>query len=126
MANLCAIRAAGFRGGASRSGGELRLHGRYDRRLGAGDAQHQERGQEASKAAGQKSQEIIARHAAHRAGAKGRQSPTYLVTGEDPGDDNGSVPTAKQFVSQREGRRAGGDPVEAVKYRKDRQATTSN
>jgi TRAP-type C4-dicarboxylate transport system permease small subunit len=88
----------------------------------AGDAQHEERGEEASQASRQESQQIIPGRAAHGARAKGRRRTAHLVPGKDPGNDDRRVPAAKELIGQREGGRPGGDPVEAIERRENRQA----
>lgn len=89
---------------------------------GAGDAQHQQRGEEAGEAAGQEGQEIVAGSTAHRARAKRRKRAADLVPGKDPRDDDRRVAAAEHLVGEREGGGPGGDPVEPVKDREDRQA----
>jgi hypothetical protein len=96
--------------------------GRGEAGLGAGDAQHQQRGEKAGEAARQEGQQIVAGNIAHRARAERRKRAADLVAGEDPRDDHRGVAAAEYLVREREGGGAGGDPVEPVKDREDRQA----
>ena len=82
--------------------------------LRAGDAQHQQRGEEAGEAARQERQQVVAGDAAHRTRAKRRKRAPNLVPGEDPGDDHRRIAAAEHFIGQGESGGAGGDPVEPV------------
>jgi hypothetical protein len=96
--------------------------GRREGGLAATDAQHQQGREQAGEAAGQEGQQVVAGQAAHRARAKRRKRTADLVPGEDPRDDHRGVAAAEHLVGERESGGAGGDPVETVKDREDRQA----
>jgi hypothetical protein len=89
---------------------------------GASDAQYQQRSEKTSEAARQEGEEVVAGQAADCARAKRRNRTADLVAGENPRDDDRRIPAAEHLVRQRERGRAGGDPVEPVKDREDRQA----
>ncbi len=101
---------------------EIPSPGRDQDRLDAADAQHQQRSEQAGEAARQEGQQVVAGQAAHRARAKCRKRAADLVPGEDPRDDHRGVAAAEHFVGERKSGGAGGDPVETVKDREDRQA----
>src|SRR5260370_25744662 len=78
------------------------------------DAKHEASGHQAKKSGAHEGQLIVAEEGPHRTGGEGDGGRAELVRREDPAIDDGEILLAEDAACEVNGRRYGGDPVEAV------------
>src|SRR5215213_1866685 len=87
-----------------------------------GKREHEGGGDDAESAGGEERREVGCEPRTRQAGPVGRARRAELVAGENPAEDEAGVLASEPRRSELHGRRHGGDPVEAVEHREQRQA----